>query len=231
MPLQIFVEDRLNEAYEVLACKALGLPVDRRNRQQVRASIVDLDDLTHRDGLLDLVERSQAAGYGCIILIMDQEALPASADRPEKLRQFRDAFRQLCDYLDGLPERHPLKKVNVIRIVCQRCLEGWLAADPQAIVDAVRGVKGVRYSPNRQSTQDLSPHQAADRIAHIICHVGHELQNRDLLRASAGNVKRRGKAIATAMDLQRSRGYNLSLDYFCVMVDCATPGCHHPCPE
>jgi hypothetical protein len=45
MPLQIFVEDKLADAYEILALRALGLPA-RKDRRRVRASRLDRRDLT-----------------------------------------------------------------------------------------------------------------------------------------------------------------------------------------
>ena len=54
MPLQIFVEDKLVDAYEILARKAHGLPGSSSNRREVRAARIDPDDLTSRNSLLDL---------------------------------------------------------------------------------------------------------------------------------------------------------------------------------
>jgi hypothetical protein len=88
MPVQIFVEDRLSDAYEILALRALGLP-PRKDRQRVRASRVDLDDLTSRAGMLDLARRAWDSGYDCVLFILDEEGLPRSPDRPAKLRAFR----------------------------------------------------------------------------------------------------------------------------------------------
>ncbi len=57
MALQIFVEDQLTDAYEILALRALGLPASPRNRRQVRASRIDVGDLATFEGLLDLTRR------------------------------------------------------------------------------------------------------------------------------------------------------------------------------
>jgi len=200
MGLQIFVEDQLNEAYEVLASKALGLPVGRFNRKEVKASLTSINDLTSFDGLLNLVVGSHETGYNCIIFILDQEALPFSIERREKLREFKQAFQRLCNHLDGLPVNDDLKQVKVIRVVCRNCLESWLVSDPQAIVDAVRSGRGVGYDPPQQSTENLTPRQALDKIVHIIREVGKRTGKKDLLRLNSNNVKSKGKSIAQFID-------------------------------
>jgi len=229
MPLQILVEDRLNEAYEILARKALGLSAP--NRRQVRAGVVQINELTSLEGLLSLVTTSHQAGYDCIVFIVDEEITPASADRPDRLREFKKAFRQLCDHFDKLPPHNPLNQVNVIRIISKRCLESWLATDPQAVIDAVRGKRGVNYSPPNRNTENMSPQQAAQHIVHIIREIGRKTGKKDLLRASVKNVKRRSKAIAQYLRPNYARRFNRSLAYFFDMVHCQEMGCEHPCPE
>ena len=231
MPLQILVEDRLNEPYEILARKALGLPIEQTNRREVRASVVQIGELTNFEGLLNLAETSHKAGYDCIMFIVDEEITPASADRPDRLREFRRAFTQLCNYLNELPPPEPLNQVNVIRIVSKRCLEAWLAADPRAIVDAVRGKKGVNYNPPNRNTENMSPQQAAEHIVHIIREVGKQTRKRDLLQTRVRNVKRRGRSIALQLNVEQARRHNRSLAYFFDMVSCRRSGCEYPCPE
>src|SRR5688500_16005869 len=106
MPLQIFVEDKLVDAYEILARKALRLPGSSSNRREVRAVRIDPDDLTSRDSLLDLTVRSFAARYDTILFILDQEG-PKSPERAEKLAGFKRAFRELCDHLGNLKDGDP----------------------------------------------------------------------------------------------------------------------------
>lgn len=204
MAVQIFVEDQLNEAYEALARRALGLPVEKHNRKEVRAAVASINDLTSLNGLLNLVTGSQEAGYNCIIFILDQEALPFSKERHEKLREFKQAFQQLCSFVNDLPADHVLKQVNVIRIVCKSCLESWLVSDAQAIVDAIRGRRGVDYNPSSQNTENLTPQQAREKIVHIIREVGRRTGRNDLLRTSSGNVKTRGKIIAQFVEPGRA---------------------------
>lgn len=231
MPLQIFVEDKLNEAYEILAAKALGLPAAPINRRQVRASIIDPDDLTAPDRLLDLVSKSQAAGFDCVMFIMDEEALPASPDRTAKLRDFRQAFAELCRRLESLSDEHALRTVQVIRVVAKRCLESWLLSDPQAIVRAVSGSRGISYTPSAHATEDVTPSAAAEQIAHIIREVGKRSGRRDLQQVRSGSIKSRGKAIAQYVDVTRARHNNRSLAYFFDMANCQQSGCLQPCPE
>lgn len=231
MPLQILVEDRLNEAYEILARKALGLPLWQTNRNKVRASVVQISELSSFEGLLNLVTTSQEAGYDCVMFIVDEEFMPRSTDRPGLLREFKEAFMQLCSYLDELPSQDILNQVNVVRIVSKRCLECWLATDAQAIINAVRGKKGVNYSPPNRNTENLSPQQASEHIVHIIHEVGKRTGKRDLLQTSVKNVKRRGRAIAQHLNFEHARRFNRSLAYFFDMVTCRRSGCESPCPE
>jgi hypothetical protein len=230
MPLQIFVEDQLSDAYEILALRALGLPT-RKDRRRVRASRIDLEDLTTRDGLLDLARRAWDSGYDCVLFLMDEEGLPRSPERPAKLRAFRQAFLELCHWLAGLRDNDPLRRLKVTRVVCRRCLESWLAADPQAIVDSVRGTRGVHYRPDPQRTDDLLPAQAGERIAQVIRETGRRLDRRDLTRVATGSIKSRGASIAEHVDPGRARRHNGSLAYFFDMVDGNRNGCDYPFPE
>jgi hypothetical protein len=228
--LQIFVEDRLTDTYEVLALRALKLPTSPRNRQRVRASRIEPADLTTRDNLLDLVRRSVASGYGCVMFIIDQEASLRSPERTALLALFRDAFSALCSYQKRLRSGDSLRRARIIRVVCQRCLEGWLAADLHAVVDSVRGGLGIDYRPPLQNSADLLPLQAGQRIVSVIREVGRRIERKDLRRVNLSTVKSRGPAIAEFLEPERARRFNDSLDYFLKMVDCQRSGCEHPFP-
>ncbi|MFY9822076.1 MAG: hypothetical protein WAM82_11890 [Thermoanaerobaculia bacterium] len=228
MPLQIFVEDELAEAYEVLALRALGFPPEIRNRRAVRAARINVEDLTTLEGLLDLTRRAMRSGHDTILFILDEEE-PTSG-RPPKLASFRQAFLELCTYLASGREKD-LGKAKVIRIVCKRCLESWLIADPQAIVDSVRGRHGIEYFPAPQRTEELLPIHASERIAHVIRETGRRLGRRDLIQTSSKGIKSRGASIAGHVVPDRARPYNVSLNYFYDMIDGQRSGCDHPCPE
>ncbi|HSF42846.1 MAG TPA: hypothetical protein VLT87_23775 [Thermoanaerobaculia bacterium] len=230
MPLQIFVEDKLVDAYEILARKALGLPGSSSNRREVRAARIDPDELTSRNSLLDLTQRSFAAGYDTILFILDQEG-PRSPERAEKLAGFKRAFHELCDHLGSLKDGDPLRRVKVVRIICQRCLEGWLATDPVAIVEALSGAQGSDYKPAPRNTENLFPEQASALIAQIGRELGNRLGKDHLKRLDPRSIKTRGKDIAQHVDPQRARKCNASLAYFFEMVDGHRSGCDHPCPE
>jgi hypothetical protein len=231
MPLQIFVEDQLTDAYERLALRALGLPTTPRNRRQVQASRIEVDELTSRGDLLDLTERSVRSGYDCVLFVMDEEGLPRSPERPAKLASFRRAFQELCDHLSGLRGRDPLQHVKVSRIVCKRCLESWLAADPQAIVDFARGRHGLDYRPALQNTENLLPKEASERIVQIIREVGRRIERRDLATLGSRGAKSLGKEIASHVLPERARSYNYSLAYFYDMAAGHRSGCDHPFPD
>lgn len=230
MPLQIFVEDELSEAYEVLAWRGLGR-APTRNRRELKSSRVQIGELISFDGLLDLTSRSVKSGYDCVIFVLDQEVTSTSPDRPVHLANFKNAFVELCNHLSQLSASEPLSRAKVTRIVSQRCLEGWLLSDPQAIVDAMRGGRGVQHTPGGANTEDLAPTQACEQIAHHIRQVGIQLSRRDLQQTRANNVKRLGRQIADKVVPQRARRFNRSLAYFFDMVQCQTGGCDKPCPE
>lgn len=223
MPVQIFVEDRYTDAYEILARRGRG-------DHQVRASRIDPEDLTSFENLLDLVQRSARARFDCILFLMDEEG-PDSPERPAKLASFRQAFQELCDHLQNLPPNDPLRRVNVARIVCRRCQEAWLAADPQAVVDAFRGAKGVDFRPASRQTDGLTPRQAGEAIVHIAREVGRRTGRSSLKTFDTRDVKARGKDIATHLDPARARAFNSSLAYFFDMVAGRRSGCDHPFPE
>jgi hypothetical protein len=229
MPLQIFVEDEFAETYEVLALRALGLPAAPRNRQAVLAVKIDVDNLTTLDGLLDLTRRAIRSKHDTILFILDEEG-PSALGRPKKLASFRQAFLELCAYLASGREK-ALSNAKVSRIVCKRCLEGWLMTDPQAVVDAVRGEHGIDYSPTPRKTEELLPAQALEGIAHVIRETGRRLGRRDLSQISSKVIKSRGPSFAKHVVPARARHYNSSLAYFYDMIDGHRSGCEHPCPE
>lgn len=229
MPLQIFVEDELSEAYEALAQRGLGLST-AQNRRELRAARIEIGDLISFAGLLDLTERSHRAGYDCIIFILDQESALNAPERAAQLSAFAAAFEALCQHLNRLPTKDALRRVKVTRIVSQRCLENWLLSDPQAIVDAMRKGRGVNYASRSANTEQLTPAQASEQIAHHIRQVGQQMGRRDLQQTRANSVKRLGKQIAERVDPQRARPFNRSLAYFFEMVQCVTSGCDKPFP-
>lgn len=231
MRLQIFVEDEKVEAYRVLASKALGLPVTVRSHEAViRVIKIKIEELASLDGLLDLTQRAVRGGSDTILFIMDQEG-PRSVDRPVKLEAFRRAFQQLCRNLAQRPDGDPLRGVNVIRIICKRCLESWLASDLQAVVEFARGRHGLDYRPTAGRTENLSPEQAMDRIAQTIREVGRRTGSRHHASLTSQAAKSLGKDIALHVVPDRARRNNASLAYFFDMVQGRRNGCDQPCPE
>jgi hypothetical protein len=229
--VQLFVEDELSEVYEILAAQVLGVDVNRRQsrRQKVRAARLDVSEFTSKDSLLDSVERTYRSGSPCILFILDEEDYNESPDRSNKLAEFRQAFMELCQHLEDLPDNHYLKQVKVTCIITKSCLECWLLADPQAIVAAIRGSSS--YIPKEQNTENHNPRQARDHIAHIIREVGRRTNKRQYARMSGHSVKTMGTKIALYVAPERARHRNFSLDYFYEMVTCKQSGCDRPFPE
>lgn len=230
--IQIFVEDELNEAYQILAASTIGAPLSHsRNggRSRIRVAKMTLNELTSFESLLDLAQRSQRSGYQQVVFAMDHEGPGADPGRIEARRHFREAFQELCDYIEQLPADDPLKQLRLVRVEVHSCLEAWLLSDPLAIVDAFGGPSN--YRPTARRTENLTPRQARDGIAHIVREVGRRTGKRRLARMRGRAIKSLGTRIAPNIKLGRARHYNASLDYFCDMIENDRDGCQHPFPE
>ena len=222
--IQIFVEDKLCEAYRSLATKALG-----SSALSVHVARATLDELTSFEDLLDLAQRSRSNGCQQVIFALDHEGHDAKQERVIARRRFQEAFQQLCNYVARLPASDPLKQLRLVRVEVRSCLEAWLLSDPQAIVSAF-GLSN--YRPKARQTEHLSPRQARKQIASIMREVGKRKGDRRRLARMRGSaVKSKGAKIAEHLDLDRARRNNRSLDYFCEMVAQQGDGCRQPCPE
>jgi hypothetical protein len=222
--IQIFVEDKLCEAYRSLATKALG-----SSALSVHVARATLDELTSFEDLLDLAQRSRSNGCQQVIFALDHEGHDAAQARVDARRRFQEAFQQLCNHVACLPASDPLRQLRLVRVEVRSCLEAWLLSDPQAIVQAFSGPAD--YRPDVRQTEALSPREARDGIAHIVRQIGGRKGNRRLARMRGSDVKSEGAKIAEHLDLDRARRNNRSLDYFCEMVAQQGDGCRQPCPE
>ncbi|MBE7551881.1 MAG: hypothetical protein HS126_12500 [Anaerolineales bacterium] len=228
--VQIFVEDELNEAYEILAARSLGVDYQRRNqrRRYVQAARLDITEFTSLTNLLDLVTRANRAGSQCVLFIMDEEDYNESPDRSDKLVAFQEAFQQVCAHLANLPDNDILKRVRVTGMICKTCLECWLLAHPQAIVTAVNGPGS--YTPSARDTVAHNPRQAREQIAHIVREAGKRTKNQKLVRITGHSVKSLGTKVAAFVEPQEARQRNFSLAYFYDMITCEQSGCERPFP-
>ena len=231
--IQLFVEDQLNEAYEILAAKAMEIadPSQRsvEHRQRIRAARVTLDELTKSESLLDLAQRSLRSGYHQVVFAIDHEGPGADSGRVAALSRFRAAFQEFCDHQERLPDNDPLKQLKVVRLEVHSCLETWLLSDPQAIVASVGGSSDFR--PDSRQTDRLTPREARDQIAHIVREVGRRRNNRRWKKLGGLASKSLGTKIAPYLDLAQARRHNSSLDYFCDMIGNNRDGCLHPFPS
>jgi hypothetical protein len=224
LDIQIFVEDKLCDAYRILAIKALGA-----SALSVHVARATLNELTSFGDLLDLARRAQRSGCQQVVFALDHEGHDAKQERVIARRRFQEAFQQLCDHVARLPASDPLKQLRLVRVEVRSCLEAWLLSDPQAIVQAFSGPAD--YRPDVRQTEALSPREARDGIAHIVRQIGGRKGDRRLARMSGSAVKSEGAKIAECLDLYRARQRNSSLDYFCEMVAQQGDGCRQPCPE
>jgi len=82
--IQIFVEDKLCEAYRSLATKALG-----SSAPSIHVARATLDELTSFEDLLDLAQRSRSNGCQQVIFALDHEGHDAAQARVKARRRFR----------------------------------------------------------------------------------------------------------------------------------------------
>jgi len=226
--VMLFVEDEVNEAYEILVRKVIGLPLRGATSVRVRAARARLDELTNFTSLLDLTQRAQRAGFQQVVFVMDHEGPGADRGRVNARQQFRDAFQELCDYIDNLPPNDPLHPIHLVRIEVHTCLETWLLSDPPAIAYAAGDSN---YTPRHRRTHHLTPREAREAIAHILREVGRRRSKRHLQKLSGTAVKSWGKRIASVIDIEQARRFNFSLDYFCRMIETTGDGCEQPFPD
>ncbi len=226
--VMVFVEDELNDAYEILVRKAMGLPLDINPGARIRVVRVTQDELTDYNNLLDLSQRALRSGAQQVVFCMDHEGPGADSGRVQARRQFQEAFRGLCDHIERLSPNDPLKNMLLVRVEVHTCLESWLLSDPPAIA---RAAGDYSYIPPARQTHLLPPHQARQNIAHILNEVGRRRSKRHLRRISASAVRSWGHRIAREMDIVNARRYNFSLDYFCAMIETNQNGCEQTFPD
>jgi len=226
--IMVFAEDELNEAYEVLVRKAMGLPLNTSAGVRIRAVKARPGELTNFDSLLDLSQRALRSGIQQVVFCMDHEGPGADHGRVLARRQFREAFERLCIHIEGLPPRDPLKSVRLVRVEVHTCLESWLLSDPPAIA---RAAGDHSYTPRVGQTHRLSPQQARQKIAHILNEVGRRRAKRHLRRISSSAVRSWGNRIAREIDIENARRYNFSLDYFCATIERHQDGCDQTFPD
>ncbi len=229
MLIYIFTEDTLNEPYQILAKKVLDfyrLSDPTLPNCTIRVAQVRVNELVSFDELLDLTRRALRSGASQVIFMMDHEGPAASSERVQARNEFQRAFSQLCAHLQDLGDNEPLKRVKVVRLEVQSCLESWLLAHPQAIVASAGGTS--RYDPRARNTENLTPKQARDQIAHILQEVGRRSGRNHLRKVSGHSVKSWGKKIAQHLDVSEAQQYNYSFRYFCEMIDRDQDGCENP---
>jgi len=159
--IQIFVEDKLCDAYRILAIKALGA-----SALSVHVARATLNELTSFGDLLDLARRAQRSGCQQVVFALDHEGHDAKQERVDARRRFQETFQQLCDHVARLPASDPLKQLRLVRVEVRSCLEAWLLSDPQAIVQAFSGPAD--YRPDVRQTEALSPARRAME-SRILC--------------------------------------------------------------
>ena len=226
--IMVFAEDELNDAYEVLARKAMGLPFNTGSGVQIRVVKARQDELTNFDDMLDFTQRALRSGIQQVVFCMDHEGPGADPGRVLARRQFQEAFERLCNRIERLSPKNPLKRVRLVRVEVHTCLESWLLSDPPAIA---RAAGDHSYLPTARQTHQLHPHQARQNIAHILNEVGRRRAKRHLQRISPSAVRSWGKKIALEIDIENARRRNFSLDYFCATIETYQDGCEQTFPD
>lgn len=227
--IQIFVEDELNEAYEHLAAKALGIDQPRRRShgKNVRVSRIKINEFVDSESLFDLTRLASKSGASQVFFVLDDEDHHVSPERITLQRQFRQAFGTLCREIGGLPTSNLMRQTRVVRVVCKTCLECWLLADPKAVVEAAGGDRS--YLPKIGVTETLTPRQARDQIAHIFNEVNRRRRRKK--RVSSRSMKSEGAKIARYVSLEEAYSNNYSLAYFRDMLTGGKDGCKYAFPH
>lgn len=226
--IMVFVEDELNEAYAVLVRKAMGLPLNTSAGVRIRVVKARQDELTNFNSLLDFSQSALDSGIQQVVFCMDHEGPGADHGRLQARHQFREAFELLCNHIDDLSSRHPLKNMRLVRVEVHTCLESWLLSDPPAIA---RAAGDHSYMPHVGQTHRLPPKQARQKIAHILKEVGRRHDKRHLKKILPSAVRSWGERIAREINIENARRHNFSLDYFCATIETYQNGCVQTFPD
>jgi len=215
MRLNLYVEDTAGRvAYEHLArmwCESQGIPCE-----QVRAIAPPFNDVLDKMGLL--VEKAVRDGFDCIVFVVDREVAP---ERKRQIRMIHQQCEQICRSLADSDRVN----VTVGLVVARTCLECWILADAQAIVEfACRNNRqGYHDAPQRGDTETISPSAATDEITRILREVGRRAK-KDTSRLKY--EKSAIAAIAAKMEnLPIASRRNKSLAEFCERVTCKQSDC------
>jgi hypothetical protein len=172
------------------------------------------------DQMTRLVENAARDGFDCIVFVVDQEVVS------ERRRQIL-ALHQQCEQIRRSLASNELRwNIKVGLVVARTCLECWILADTQAIVEfACRtDPRGYYSAPQPGDTEMISPSAAADRITHILREVGKRANKADTRR-----LKYEKSAIADIAakmsNLDEAGRRNKSLAEFCERVACKQSDC------
>ena len=216
MRLNLYVEDTAGRvAYEHLArmwCESQGIPCE-----QVRAIAPPFNDVLDKMGLL--VEKAVRDGFDCIVFVVDQEVAP---ERKRQIRMIHQQCEQICRSLADSDRVN----VTVGLVVARTCLECWILADAQAIVEFAchNNRRGYHSASQRGDTEMLSPSAATEEITHILREVGRRANKPDTKR-----LKYEKSAVADIavkiVNLDEASRRNESLAEFCERVTCKQSDC------
>jgi hypothetical protein len=166
-----------------------------------------------------LVDKAAQDGFDCIVFVVDQEIVP---ERKRQIRLIHQQCEQICRSLADSDRVN----VNVGLVVARTCLECWILADAQAIVEFAcrNNRRGYHDAPQRGDTETISPLAATDEITRILREVGKRANKRDPRR-----LKYEKSAIADIAakmeNLPVASRRNKSLAEFCERVTCKQSDC------
>ena len=220
MKVQIYAEDIHCEAFAVLARKAIMQAQPGASDAPVVSAVRRKIHEMQRE-MLTLVRGAYQDGYRRIIFAVDRES-EQSRERPELVAQVCRAFAQLCR---ELPDHQDLAGVRIALVVADRCLESWLLADVDGLIDYARGPRGLhRFTgASFRSGRTEDADRPDQRIGALFGEVARDTSSRTK-RCEKSSLK----AIAQFVDPERAQGHNRSLAYFVEMVAGRGDGCDHP---
>jgi len=218
MKIQIYAEDTHNEAFAVLAEKAIRQAVPDASPV---VSAVRRGAREMQREMLALVRGAYRDGFSKVIFVVDRES-EWSRERPALIADICRVFDGLCRELPAYPE---LAGVKVALVIANRCLESWLLTDVDGLMDYARGKRGSHRftgsSFRSGRTEDVDG--PVQRINALFAEVARDTQSRPK-RCEKSKLK----AMAHFVDPEHGRGNNRSFAYFLEMVTSQQDGCDHP---
>lgn len=224
MRLQIYTEDSYCEAYEVLAEKATEHWHNQRGSNlcdfNIDAKATTMRPSEMADNFFHLIRNARRDRFGCVGFVIDREG-PGAGQRKVEIQIIKNKFEDFCEEWSARLDQLNLSSVFLVNTIV--CLESWLLADQNGLIDYMRerrgGVNDITLHNRRTDLPHDTPQDHEDGINNIFRRlVGEEYPRYQ--KSEAGRI-------AVHVDPHRGSANNRSLECFCEMAPCRTNGCEH----